>query len=79
MNSVGDAESNNTVKVRTGQFKVTSENGVTLFSPQAINIVSNTAMTLTSNFVGGVTSAAAQLGGKAFPQSKEILNNLNRF
>jgi hypothetical protein len=36
-------------------------------------------MTLTSNFVGGVTSAAAQLGGKAFPQSKEILNNLNRF
>jgi len=72
-------ESNNTVKVRTGQFKVTSENGVTLFSPQAINIVSNTAMTLASNFVGGVTSAAAQLGGKAFPQSKEILNNLNRF
>ena len=72
-------ESNNTVRIRTGQFKVNSENGVSLFSPQAINIVSNTAMTLASNFVGGVTSAAAQLGGKAFPQSKEILNNLNRF
>jgi hypothetical protein len=72
-------ESNNTVRVRTGQFKVNSENGVSLFSPQSINIVSNTAMTLASNFVGGVTSAAAQLGGKAFPQSKEILNNLNRF
>ena len=72
-------ESNNTVRVRTGQFKVNSENGVSLFSPQAINIVSNTAMTLASNFVGGVTSAAAQLGGKAFPQSTSILNNLNRF
>lgn len=72
-------DSNNNVKIRTGQFKVTSENGVSLFSPQAINIVSNTAMTLASNFVGGVTSAAAQLGGKAFPQSKEIHNNLNRF
>ena len=72
-------ESNNTVRVRTGQFKVNSENGLSLFSPQSINIVSNTAMTLASNFVGGVTSAAAQLGGKAFPQSKEILNNLNRF
>lgn len=72
-------ESNNTVRIKTGQFKVNSENGVSLFSPQAINIVSNTAMTLASNFVGGVTSAAAQLGGKAFPQSKEILNNLNRF
>ena len=72
-------ESNNTVKIRTGQFKVTSENGVSLFSPQAINIVSNTAMTLASNFVGGVTSAAAQIGGKAFPQSTAILNNLNRF
>jgi hypothetical protein len=72
-------ESNNTVRIRTGQFKVNSENGVSLFSPQAINIVSNTAMTLASNFVGGVTSAAAQLGGKAFPQSTTILNNLNRF
>jgi hypothetical protein len=72
-------ESNNTVRVKTGQFKVTSENGVSLFSPQAINIVSNTAMTLASNFVGGVTSAAAQFGGKAFPQSNAILNNLNRF
>jgi len=72
-------ESNNTVRVKTGQFKVTSENGVSLFSPQAINIVSNTAMNLASNFVGGVTSAAAQFGGKAFPQSKAILNNLNRF
>lgn len=72
-------ESNNTVRVRTGQFKVNSENGVSLFSPQAINIVSNTAMTLASNFVGGVTSAAAQVGGKAFPQSTAILNSLNRF
>ena len=72
-------DSNNTVKIRTGQFKVTSENGVSLFSPEAINIVSNTAMTLASNFVGGVTSAAAQIGGKAFPQSTAILNNLNRF
>lgn len=72
-------DSNNSVEIKTGQFKVTSDNGLTLFSPQAINIVSNAAMTLASNFVGGVTSAAAQLGGKAFPQSKEILNNLNRF
>jgi len=72
-------ESNNTVSVKTGQFKVKADNGMNLFSPQAINIASNAAMSLTSNFVSGFTSAAAQFGGKAFPKSKELFNNVNRF
>lgn len=72
-------DSNNTVKVKTGKFKVTADDGVSLFSPQSINIVSNTAMNLASNFVGGFTSAVAQFGAKAFPQSKEIFKTLDRF
>jgi hypothetical protein len=72
-------DSNNKVRVNTSQFEVTSENGINLFSPQAINIVSNTAMKLASNFVGGFTSAAAQLGSKADSVTKEIFKATNRF
>lgn len=72
-------ESNNQVRVRTGQFKVTSENGISLFSPESINIVSNTAMSLASNFVGGFTSAAASLGAKALPGTSAIFNTVNKF
>ena len=72
-------DSNNEVNIRTEKFKVTSENGIKLFSPQAVDIVSNTAMTLASNFVGGVTSAAAQLGAKALPATKQVFETVNRF
>ena len=72
-------ESNNTVSVKTGMFKVTSQNGINLFSPQAVNIATNTALSLTSNFISGFTSASNLFGGKAFPQSKPQFTNTNRF
>ena len=72
-------ESNNTVSVKTGQFKVKADNGVNLFSPQAIKIASNTALNLASNFVGGVTSASNIFGAKAFPKTKEIFTAVNKF
>jgi hypothetical protein len=72
-------DSNNEVKITTETFKVKSENGISLFSPQAIDIVSNTAMNLASNFVGGFTSAAAQFGAKAFPGTKQVFETVNRF
>lgn len=72
-------DSNNEVRIRTGKFKVTSENGIKLFSPQAVDIVSNTAMSLASNFVGGFTSAAAQLGAKALPATTQVFETVNRF
>lgn len=67
-------ESNNTVSVKTGQFKVKADNGVNIFSPQAVKIASNTALNLASNFVGGVTSASNVFGAKGFPKTKEIFN-----
>lgn len=72
-------ESNNTVSVKTGTFKVKADNGINLFTPQAINIVTNTAMNLASNLVGGLTSASNIVGGKAFTQSKELFQTKNRF
>lgn len=72
-------DSNNEVRIKTGKFKVTSENGIKLFSPQAVDIVSNTAMNLASNFVGGFTSAAAQLGAKALPLTNQVFETVNRF
>ena len=72
-------DSNNEVKITTETFKVKSENGISLFSPQAIDIVSNTAMNLASNFVGGFTSAAAQFGAKSLPSTKQVFETVNRF
>jgi hypothetical protein len=72
-------ESNNVVSVKTGQFKVTAQNGINLFSPQAINIATNAALSLTSNFISGFTSASNIFGGKGFSQSKELFKNVNRF
>lgn len=72
-------ESNNTVSIKTGQFKVTAQNGINLFSPQAVNIASNTALSFTSNFISGFTSAANELGAKAFSQSKGLFRNTNKF
>ena len=72
-------DSNNEVRVRTGKFKVTSENGINLFSPEAIDIVTNTAMNLAGNFVGGFTSAAAAYGAKALPVTSQVFNTVNRF
>lgn len=72
-------DSNNEVSINTGQFKVTSNNGINLFSPKSIDIVSNTAMNLASNFVGGFTSAAAQLGAKALPATTQVFDTVNRF
>jgi hypothetical protein len=72
-------ESNNTVSVKTGQFKVTAQNGVNVFSPQAVKIASNTALTFASNFVSGVTSASNIFGAKAFPDSKTQFIKNNRY
>ncbi len=72
-------DANAEVSIRTDKFKVTSENGISLFSPQAIDIVTNTAMNLAGNFVGGFTSAAAQLGAKALPVTSQVFETVNRF
>ena len=72
-------ESNNTVSVKTGQFKVEAQNGAIIFSPQSIELVSNTAAKLVSNFVGGFTSASNIFGAKAMPQSKQEFKDPNRF
>lgn len=72
-------ESNNTVSVKTGQFKVTAQNGMNMFSPQAVTIASNAALTLTSNFINGLSSATNELAAKSFSQSKQLYKNINKF
>jgi len=69
----------NEVYISSNKVKIKSQNGIKITSPQAIDIVSNTAMNLASNFVGGFTSAAAQLPAKALSTSTEVFKTLNAF
>jgi len=78
-NGVINIDGQNEVSIITNKFKVTSQNGISLFSPEAIDIVTNTAMNLAGNFVGGFTSAAAQLGAKAAPVTSQVFSTVNRF
>lgn len=72
-------ESNNVVSVKTGSFKVTAQNGIKLFSPQTVSLVSDTTIKFASNFVSGLASAANELGAKAFPISRTTFKAENRF
>ena len=72
-------DANAEVYISADKVKVKSQNGISLFSPQSIDIVSNTAMNLASNFVGGFTSAAAQFGAKSLPSTKQVFETVNRF
>jgi len=67
------------VAISANKVKVKSQDGIKLSCPQAIDIVSNTALNLASNFVGGFTSAAAQLPAKALSTTTEVFKTLNAF
>jgi len=69
----------NEVSISSNKVKIKSQNGLKLSCPQAIDIVSNTALNLSSNFVGGFTSAANKFGAKALSSTSSVFKTLNAF
>jgi len=57
-------DSNQSVNVKTGSFDVNATVGVKIFTPYTMNLVSNVAMNLTSNFINGLTAASKTQNSK---------------
>jgi hypothetical protein len=51
-------DSNNSVNVKTGSFDVNATVGIKLFTPYTMDIISNVALNLTSNFTNCLTSTS---------------------
>ena len=49
-------DSNESVNIKTGNFDVKAQKGVTIFCPKSINIASNTSLNFVGNFVSGLTA-----------------------
>lgn len=49
-------DSNESVNIKTGNFDVKAQKGVTVFCPKTINIASNTSLNFVGNFVSGLTA-----------------------
>lgn len=62
-------DSNTSVSVKTPIFSVNADARIRLFSPDAINIISNTSLSFTSNFINGLTSASNKKPDKLNPVS----------
>jgi hypothetical protein len=58
-------DSNQSVNIKTGNFEVTANVGARIFTPYTLNIVANTSMSITSNFINGLTSASKNLSNKS--------------
>ena len=61
--------SNQSVNIKTGTFDVISDAGVKMFTPNAMNLIANTSLTFTSNFMNGLTSASGIKPDKLNPVS----------
>lgn len=64
-------DSNQSVNIKTGTFDVNASVKIRIFTPNIFNIVANTALNFTSNFIGGLSSASAYINkpDKAQPTS----------
>ncbi len=62
-------DSNQSVNVKTGTFDVQASVGARVFTPKTLDLVANTSLHLTANFVNAFSAASSTLGNKAFPLS----------
>jgi hypothetical protein len=60
-------ESNNSVKIKTGDFDVRASVGISMQTPFSIKMVADASMTMLSNFVEGLTSASSPISGGIRP------------
>lgn len=62
-------DSNQSVNIKTGSFDVEASIGARIFTPKTINLVANTSLHFTSNFLNGFSAATATLPNKAYSKS----------
>lgn len=71
-------DSNQSVNIKTGSFDVKANVGVNIFTPYTLNMIANTTLNITSNFVNSLTSASRIYPNKdAVPTQSIIKFNLN--
>lgn len=71
-------DSNESVNIKTGSFDVKATVGVIMFTPYTMDIISNVALNITSNFVNNLTSASRVYPNKdAVPTQSTLKFNLN--
>ena len=62
-------DSDQSVNIKTGSFDVKASIGVRIFTPKTLDLVANTALHFTANFINGFSSATAALPNKAYAKS----------
>jgi hypothetical protein len=71
-------DSNQSVNIKTGSFDVKANVGINIFTPYTLNMIANTTLNITSNFVNSLTSASRIYPNKdAIPAQSVIKFNLN--
>jgi len=71
-------DSNQSVNIKTGSFDVKANVGINIFTPYTLNMIANTTLNITSNFVNSLTSASRIYPNKdAIPTQSVIKFNLN--
>lgn len=61
-------DSNQSVNVKTGSFDVKANVGVNIFTPYTLDMVANTTLNITSNFINSLTAAS-----KIYPNKDAII------
>lgn len=72
-------DSNQSVNIKTGSFDVQASVGARIATPKSMNLVANTSLHFTSNFLNGFSAATATLPNKAFPLSTAEFNQKSSY
>lgn len=71
-------DSNQSVNIKTGSFDVKASVGINIFTPYTLDMIANTTLNITSNFVNSLTSASRFYPNKdAIPTQSVIKFNTN--
>lgn len=63
-------DSNQSVNIKTGTFDVLANVGVKIFTPKSMDLIANTSLNFTSNFMNGLTCASDFKSNKQNSSSK---------
>ncbi len=72
-------DSNQSVNIKTGTFDVLANVGVKIFTPKTMDLIANTSLNFSSNFLNGLTSASNFKSDKLNPLTKLAWTTKNSF
>ena len=62
-------DSNQSVNIKTGSLNAEASIGVKIKTPKTMDLIANTSLHFTANFINGFSAATAALPNKAYPKS----------